>query len=219
MGMKIAEFPLLPQESKMLLTAVDLNCSDEICTIIAMLQVHNVFFRPKDKATVADQKRSKFQHADGDFLTLLTVYEAWKANNFSNIWCNENYIDSKNMRRAQDVRKQLVQIMERYKFKLTSCHKEYQRARKAVAAGFFQNAAKKDHTEGYKTLMDNHTVFIHPSSACFNRQPEWVVYAELVLTSKEYMRNACTIDPKWLIDVAPSFFQYSSLFHLNARKK
>lgn len=32
-------------------------------------------------------------------------------------------------------------------------------------------------------------VYIHPSSALFNRQPEWVVYHEVVLTAKEYMRE------------------------------
>jgi ATP-dependent RNA helicase DHX8/PRP22 len=169
MGMKMAEFPLSPQESKMLLTAVDLGCGDEICTIISMLQVHNVFFRPKDKATVADQKRAKFNHPDGDFLTILTVYEAWKQNNFSNIWCSENYLDAKNMRRAQDVRKQLVQILERYKFRLTVCNRDYARVRKAITAGFFVNAAKRNAQEGYKTIVDDHTVYIHPSSSLFNR--------------------------------------------------
>jgi len=58
--MKMAEFPLLPSESKMLLASIDLGCSDEMCTIIAMLQVHNVFYRPRDKASIADQKRAKF---------------------------------------------------------------------------------------------------------------------------------------------------------------
>jgi HrpA-like RNA helicase len=43
--------------------------------------------------------------------------------------------------------------------------------------------------EGYKTVADQTPVFIHPSSALFQRQPDWVIYHELVLTSKEYMRE------------------------------
>ncbi len=27
--------------------------------------------------------------------------------------------------------------------------------------------------EGYKTIVDTQTVFVHPSSALFNRQPDW----------------------------------------------
>ncbi len=38
-------------------------------------------------------------------------------------------------------------------------------------------------------MADQTPVFIHPSSALFQRQPDWVVYFELVLTSKEYMRE------------------------------
>jgi ATP-dependent RNA helicase DHX8/PRP22 len=92
LGRKMAEFPLEPPLSKMLLTAVDLYCSDEIITIVAMLSVQNVFYRPKDKQALADQKRAKFHQPEGDHLSLLTVYESWKQNNFSNIWCHDNFI-------------------------------------------------------------------------------------------------------------------------------
>ena len=47
-------------------------------------------------------------------------------------------------------------------------------------------------SQGYKTVADQTPVFIHPSSALFQRQPDWVVYFELVLTSKEYMREVWT---------------------------
>ena len=43
--------------------------------------------------------------------------------------------------------------------------------------------------QGYKTVVEQTPVFIHPSSALFQRQPDWVIYHELVLTSKEYMRE------------------------------
>ncbi|KAE8124941.1 hypothetical protein FH972_019780 [Carpinus fangiana] len=46
---KMAEFPLDPPLSKMLLASVDLGCSDEILTIIAMIQTGNVFYRPREK--------------------------------------------------------------------------------------------------------------------------------------------------------------------------
>lgn len=81
------------------------------------------------------------------------------------------------------------------------------KVRKCIVAGFFANAAKKDPTEGYKTMVENQPVFIHPSSALFNKNPEWVIYHELVLTTKEYMRNVLTLDPKWLVELAVRFFQ------------
>lgn len=84
LGRLMAEFPLEPQLSKMTLTSVDLGCSDEIITVVAMISSgQTVFYRPRDKQSLADQKRAKFYHPDGDHLTLLTVYEAWKAQGFS----------------------------------------------------------------------------------------------------------------------------------------
>jgi ATP-dependent RNA helicase DHX8/PRP22 len=46
---------------------------------------------------------------------------------------------------------------------------------KAICSGFFRNAAKKDPQEGYRTIVDAQVVYIHPSSALFNRQPDWYV--------------------------------------------
>jgi ATP-dependent RNA helicase DHX8/PRP22 len=70
--------------------------------------------------TQSDQKRAKFFQPEGDHLTLLAVYEGWKASKFSNPWCHENYIQARAMKRAQDVRKQLIAIMDRYKLDLVS---------------------------------------------------------------------------------------------------
>lgn len=219
LGRKMAEFPIEPNLSKMLLTSVDLGCSEEIVTIIAMLSVQNIFYRPKDKQNIADEKKSHFNHPDGDHLTLLNVYEAWENNNYSPGWCHENFIQLRNLRRAQDVRRQIKTIMDRFKYPLISCGKDYARIRKAICAGFFYHAARKDPQEGYRTLLDNHQVYIHPSSALFNKGAEWVVYHELVLTSKEYMREVTVIDPKWLIDVAPNFFKIADPNSMSKRKK
>ena len=97
-----------------LIASVELGCSEEILSIVAMLSVQTVFYRPKEKQGQADSKKAKFHQPEGDHLTLLTVYNGWKASNFSNPWCYENFIQARSMRRAQDVRKQLLGIMDRY---------------------------------------------------------------------------------------------------------
>lgn len=219
LGRKMAEFPLEPSLSKMLIMSSELGCSDEILTIVAMLSVESPFYRPKDKAGQADQKKAKFFQAEGDHLTLLATYEAWKASKFSNPWCFENFIQSRAIRRAQDVRKQLLTIMDRYKMDVVSAGKNTLILRKCICAGFFTNAAKRDPQEGYKTLVDGQPVFIHPSSALFQKNPEWVIYHELVMTTKEYMRNVLVIEPKWLVEVAPRFFKQADPSKISSSKK
>uniref|UniRef100_A0A1B6EKN4 RNA helicase n=1 Tax=Cuerna arida TaxID=1464854 RepID=A0A1B6EKN4_9HEMI len=219
LGRRMAEFPLEPNLSKMLIMSVHLQCSDEVLTVVSMLSVQNVFYRPKDKQALADQKKAKFNQPEGDHLTLLAVYNSWKNNKFSNAWCYENFVQIRTLKRAQDVRKQLLGIMDRHKLDVVSAGKNTVRVQKTVCSGFFRNAAKKDPQEGYRTLVDSQVVYIHPSSALFNRQPEWVIYHELVQTTKEYMREVTTIDPKWLVEFAPAFFKFSDPTKLSKFKK
>uniref|UniRef100_A0A915AD75 RNA helicase n=2 Tax=Parascaris univalens TaxID=6257 RepID=A0A915AD75_PARUN len=219
LGRRMAEFPLEPSLAKLLIMSVDLCCSDEVLTIVSMLSVQNVFYRPKDKQELADQKKSKFHQPEGDHLTLLAVYNSWKHHHFSQAWCYENFVQIRTLKRAQDIRKQLLSIMDRHKLNTISCGRDVQRVQKAICSGFFRNAAKRDPQEGYRTLVDGQNVFIHPSSALFQNQPEWVVYHELVMTSKEYMREVTAIDPKWLVEFAPSFFKMGDNTKLSAFKK
>lgn len=218
-GRRMAEFPMAPAHAKMLLTSVDLGCSEEILTVVAMLSVENIFHRPKDKQTAADQKKAKFHAPEGDHLTYLNVYNSWAAAKFSNAWCHDAFVQARAMRRAQDVRKQLVNIMDRYKLDIVSAGRNYNLICKAICAGYFKNACKKDPSEGYRTLADGTVVFMHPSSALFNKQPQYCIYNEVVLTTKEYMRSVMVIDPKWLVELAPRYFKKADTSTLSRHKR
>lgn len=69
----------------------------------------------QDKQDLADQKKAKFHQSEGDHITLLAVYNSWKNNKFSSPWCYENFVQIRTLKRAQDVRKQMLGIMDRLK--------------------------------------------------------------------------------------------------------
>jgi len=220
LGRKMADFPMEPQLAKTLISSVDFGCSEEILTIVAMLSVQNVFYRPKEKQAQADAKKAKFFQPEGDHLTLLAVYNGWAASKFSMPWCMDNYIQGRSLRRAQDVRKQLVGIMDRYHHDIISCGKNYNRVRKALCSGYFRNAAKKDPQEGYKCLAEGgQTIYIHPSSSLFNRPPDMLIYHEVILSSKEWAREVTAIEPQWLVELAPRFFRKADATSISKRKK
>ncbi|KAF8421244.1 pre-mRNA-splicing factor ATP-dependent RNA helicase prp22 [Tirmania nivea] len=207
LGRKMADFPMEPALAKVLIASVDLGCSDEMLSIVAMLSVQSVFYRPKEKQTAADAKKAKFHDPHGDHLTLLNVYNGWKNSKFSAPWCFENFIQARSMRRVQDVRQQLESIMLRYKHPVVSCGRTTMKVRQALCSGFFRNSARKDPQEGYRTLIEGTPVYMHPSSALFGKLAEHVIYHTLVLTTKEYMHCTTAIEPKWLVEVAPRFFK------------
>jgi ATP-dependent RNA helicase DHX8/PRP22 len=219
LGRKMAEFPLEPQMSKTLIASVDLRCSDEVLTIVSMISIQTIFYRPREKQAQADQKKAKFHQPEGDHLTLLAAFQAWKQSNYSNAWCFENFIQARSMKRALDVRKQLLTIMDRYKLDVVSCGKNYTLIRKAITSGYFAHAARKDPQEGYRTCVENQPVYIHPGSSLFQKNPEWVLYHTLIMTTKEYMREIMTIEPKWLAELAPNFYKAADPNKLSKRKR
>jgi len=218
-GRTMAEFPLDPAFSKCLMMSVDLKCAQETLTIIAMLQAENIFQRPKEEQAAADQKKAKFNQPEGDHFSYLEVYKLWTDNHYANSWCRKNFVNSRSLRKAQDVRKQLVAIMGRYNLEIESCGKRVERVQKAICSGFFQNIAKRDITEGYLTLKESQPCHVHPSSSLFHHQPQWVLYSQILTTSREYMRDVMAIEPGWLVEVAPRHYKKTDITKLSRRKK
>jgi pre-mRNA-splicing factor ATP-dependent RNA helicase DHX38/PRP16 len=88
-GKRMSEFPMEPSLSSVLIaSATKYACSAEMLTIVAMLSVPSVFYRPKERQEESDQARERFHVAESDHLTLLMVYSQWKSNNYRDSWCN-----------------------------------------------------------------------------------------------------------------------------------
>ena len=220
LGRRMAEFPLDPMLSKTILASETYKCSSEILTIVSMLSVNNsIFFRPKDKMLLADTARQAFFAPGGDHLTLLNVYNQWKDTTYSTQWCFENYIQFRSMNRARQVRDQLEVLMERVEIEIQSNPSDTIGIRKSICAGFFYHTAKFSKNGMYKTVRHQQSVLIHPNSCLFEEIPRYVIYFELVLTTKEYMRQVMEIENEWLRETAPHFYKTKKLDDDNTTRK
>ncbi|XP_075594443.1 pre-mRNA-splicing factor ATP-dependent RNA helicase DHX16 [Balearica regulorum gibbericeps] len=218
LGRRMAELPVEPMLAKMILASEQYGCTEEVLTVAAMLSVNNaIFYRPKDKVLHADSARLGFHVPGGDHLVLLNVYNQWVASGHSLQWCYEHFVQARSLRRARDVREQLEGLMERVEVAPSSCAGDYGPVRKAITAGFFYHTARLTRG-GYRTVKHQQTVFIHPNSSLFEEQPRWVLYHELVFTTKEFMRQVIEIDSGWLLEVAPHYYQAKELEDASARK-
>ena len=213
LGRRMAEFPLEPMLSKMIVASDKYGCSEEITTVCAMLSCGSaVFYRPKDKAVHADAAHANFHRGGvGDHIALLNVYNGWAETEFSTQWCYENYCQVRTMKRARDIREQLLGLLERTEIELKSNAGEVDVVKKCITAGFFYHTAKLQKNGSYKTVKNPQTVHIHPSSGLAKGLPRWIVYFELVFTSKEYMRQCIEIKPEWLIEIAPHYYKRTEL--------
>ncbi|XP_023262925.1 putative pre-mRNA-splicing factor ATP-dependent RNA helicase DHX16 [Seriola lalandi dorsalis] len=218
LGRRMAELPVDPMLSKMILASEQYKCSEEVLTIAAMLSVNNsIFYRPKDKVVHADNARMNFVVPGGDHLVLLNVYTQWLESGFSTQWCYENFIQFRSMRRARDVRDQLEGLMDRIEVEVVSSQGDNVPIRKAVTAGYFYHTARLS-KGGYKTVKHQQTVYVHPNSSLFEEQPRWLIYHELVFTTKEFMRQVIEIDSGWLLEVAPHYYKSKELEDSSSKK-
>ncbi|KAL7010455.1 hypothetical protein ACKWTF_012675 [Chironomus riparius] len=177
-GQTIAALPIKPNLAKMLLMSVSLKCTDEVITIVAMLSVGSLFYRPFKKSAIANMKKSQFDHAVGDHLRMLNVFKKWEINQYSVEWCKTNFLNEKKLFEALDVRENLISIMEKYNYEIYSAGYNYERIQMAICTGFFQNIACQPasflglRNNSYQTL-DKSKCFIHQGSSLFHQAPDW----------------------------------------------
>lgn len=215
LGRLASEFPLDPALAVMLISSPEFYCSNEILSITALLSVPQIFVRPIAHRKRADEMKNLFAHPDGDHLTLLNVYHAFKsyeAQENPRQWCHDHFLSYRALQSADNVRQQLQRIMEREEIELVSTpfedKKYYENIRRALLAGFFMQVAKKE-SQGktlYRTVKDNNEpVLLHPSTV-LSHDAEWVLYNEFVLTSKNYIRTVTAVKGEWLIVSFQLFF-------------
>jgi pre-mRNA-splicing factor ATP-dependent RNA helicase DHX15/PRP43 len=217
MGRLASEFPLDPALSVMLISSPEFYCSNEILSLTSLLSVPNVFVRPATARKRADEMKNLFAHPDGDHLTLLNVYHAFKGEEAQanpRQWCHDHFLSLRALQSADNVRLQLKRIMEREELELMSTpfedKKYYENIRRALVSGFFMQVAKKEaNGKTYTTVKDNQTVLLHPSTV-LGQESEWVIYNEFVLTSKNYVRVVTGIRGEWLLDIAPNYYDIST---------
>jgi pre-mRNA-splicing factor ATP-dependent RNA helicase DHX16 len=139
----------------------------------------------------------------------MRCYNEWVLTGYSTQWCYENYLQVRSLNKARDIREQLEGLCERVEVEMCSTQ-EVEPVCKAITAGYFYNTAKLCRDGSYRTVKEQHSVHIHPSSVLSKHDdlpPRWLVYHELAFTTKEYMRTVAPIKSEWLLEIAPHYYQ------------
>jgi ATP-dependent RNA helicase DDX35 len=182
LGNDMAEFPVEPSLTKMILTSPQYGCSEEIVIIAAMLSVQNVYLA---SSTLFDTRRSKYAVLEGDHITLLNLFNAFRAaKSHAKQWCGDHAINFKAMVRATEIRRQLRLYTKRFAVRSCSANGNSEVIRKCILSGFFSNVATMRPDGSYESLLGRKVLFIHPSSVLFKAPPPpMVMFHEVCLTA------------------------------------
>ncbi|NXT79966.1 DHX33 helicase, partial [Zapornia atra] len=207
LGRKMAAFPLEPKFAKTILLSPKFHCTEEILTIVSLLSVDSVLYNPPAQREEVQSARKKFISSEGDHLTLLSLYRAFRKVNGNKGWCKDNFVNSRNMMLVSDIRAQLRDICVKLSLEIKSSRLDTGNIRRCLAHSLFMNAAELQPDGTYRTVDSHQQVAIHPSSVLFHCKPACVVYNGLLHTNKCYMRDLCLVDADWLYDAAPGYFR------------
>ncbi|TPX18019.1 uncharacterized protein E0L32_011930 [Thyridium curvatum] len=226
LGSMASEFPLDPTLAVLLISSPEFYCSNEILSIVSLLSVPQIFVRPANNRKRADEMKALFTHPEGDHLTLLNAYHAFrgKINEGADMkkWCHEHFLSYRHLANADNVRAQLKRIMEVHSVELMSTPFEdknyYTNIRRALLSGFFmQVAMRESNGRIYRTIKDDQSVMLHPSTV-LKTEYEWVLYNEFVLTNKQYIRTVTGIRPEWLLEIAPNYYDLGTFEEGEAKR-
>ncbi|WJX78835.1 Pre-mRNA-splicing factor ATP-dependent RNA helicase DEAH10 [Trifolium repens] len=219
-GCQMARLPLDPDYAKALILASQFKCLEEMLITVAMLSVESIFYTPRNKYEEARAATKCFASPEGDHITLINVYRAaadflekrtmemnrTKSEKVLRKWCNENFINSRSLRHARDIHRQIRGHVQQMGLNLASCGDDMVQFRRCLVASFFLNAATKEPDGTYRASASGQVVQIHPSSVLFRKKPDCIIFNELIQTNKKYIRNLTRVDSLWLPELAPQFY-------------
>jgi ATP-dependent helicase HrpA len=202
-GRQLAQLPTDPRLARMIVEANRNGCLLEVAVIAAALSIQDPRERPLDHQQAADTAHARFKHEGSDFLGLLDLWlyvrdqrKALSSNRFRRL-CREEYLNYLRIREWQDLVSQLREVAKAMNLVWSSSPADTDRIHQSVLAGHLSHVGTWDAEQRNYLGARNAHFSISPGSALFKTQPQWVMAAELVETTKLWGRMVASIQPEW----------------------
>lgn len=227
-GRLMAQLPLDPRVSRMLLEARHRSCLDDMAIIAAALSIQDPRERPAIRQAEADQAQSRFVSATSDFITLLNIWHTYrKIVQRRSSWrqvkkfCHDHFLSFHRMREWQDVYRQINRVLADHGIRpktpaqlpLEAAGMEnswYAAVHQSILSGFLSNISLKKENRIYQAAY-NRQVMIFPGSGLFKNPGQWIVSAEMVETSRLFARCVAVVDPAWIEPIGAAQCKYAYL--------
>ncbi|MGV8858769.1 ATP-dependent RNA helicase HrpA [Rhodoglobus sp.] len=202
-GKQLSQLPIDPRLARMVLESKQHSTTREVMAIVAGLSIQDPRERPLDKRPQADQQHARFIDPISDFLTMLNLWnyleekqKELSGNQFRRM-CKNEYLNYLRVREWHDVYRQLSRMAKPLGLVIGDAHSNPDGIHRSLLAGLLshiglKDVAKRDYIGARQTRF-----VIFPGSALAKKQPNAIMSAELVETSRLFARMNASIDPVW----------------------
>src|SRR4051794_24137950 len=208
LGRRLARLPVDPRLGRMVLEADRLDCADEGVVIAAALSIQDPRERPADKREAADQQHARFKVEGSDFLAYLELWRylgeqqrALSGNQFRKR-LREEHLHFLRVREWQDLVGQLRAAAREARVRINAEPAEGEQVHRALLSGLLSHVGLRDAARREYLGARGARFAIFPASSLSRKQPDWVMVAELVETSRLWGRVAARVDPEWIEPLA-----------------
>jgi ATP-dependent RNA helicase HrpA len=239
LGADLARLPIDPILGRMLLQSQREHATRELLIIASGLSIQDPRERPLEQKESAAAAHKRFLDPRSDFLTLLSIWNAFhdqwetlRTQNQRRKFCKAHFLSYNRMREWQDLHAQLLDALgELGILRLNESSASYDAIHRSILTGLLSHVASKSDRNVYKAV-GNRQVFIFPGSALFDRsekpkktglpsagsarpkpassrQPPWIMAGEIVETSQLFARTVAGIDPQWIAELAPHLCRFA----------
>lgn len=206
-GRLLTKFPIDPRLSKMIQTAIELGCIEQVFVIVSALSIQDPRERPHEKQQASDEKHARFKDKESDFLTLLNLWEyineqqkALTNNQFRKL-CQKEFLSYIRIREWQDIISQLKQALKDQNISMSRVdidnESQVDLVHQSILSGLLSHLGQLDENREYKGARGTR-FYIFPGSAVAKKSPKWLMSAELVETSRLFGRMVAKIDVNWV---------------------
>jgi RNA helicase HrpA len=202
-GRHMLTFPILPKFSRILVEAI-LKYPDvleEALIAVSFLSSRTPFILPPGEELEARKAHHSFRHPQGDFVSYLKVFEAFRASRSPERFCERNYLDLRTMNEIVNIKVQLEEILAEQGIPLASGG-ELADYLCSIARGLIQFVCVASGRGIYKSLTAGR-IQIHPGSVMFRENPRYIVAGEIVRTTRMYAHSVSPLRREWLARISP----------------
>ncbi|MBE6360413.1 MAG: ATP-dependent RNA helicase [Treponema bryantii] len=207
-GKMMVRFPLEPRISRIIIEAIMRfpDVIDKALIAASFLSANSPFILPPNEEMEARKAHHRFRDMQGDFVTYLNIFNAYKQSDNKEKFCKKNYLDERVMAEIDNINYQLTQIVSDMNIPIVQGKGSLNDYLCCIACGMIQFVCIRTGRESYHSLTADH-ICIHPGSVIFKQNPVFIVAGEIVRTSRIFAMSVSPLTKPMLDIINPSLYE------------
>ncbi|WP_425451542.1 ATP-dependent RNA helicase HrpA [Branchiibius hedensis] len=204
-GRTIARLPVDPRLARMLIAADQQGALREALVIVSALSIQDPRERPQGAQAQADQSHARFKDDQSDFIGYLNLWNYLKdqqkalSHSAFRRMCGREFLHYLRIREWQDLHTQVRDACRQQGLRTHRGHPASPlQIHQSLLPGLLSHVGLRERATREYLGARGARFSIQPGSTLYRKQPDWVMSAELVETTRLWARVNAPTDPAWV---------------------